>query len=127
MGLLCRAMSCPTSDLLDAAHCVLFYLHNTRELGLHYVASERPIYGMSDSDWDVRHSTSGYVFMLCEAAISWSSERQTSVALSSCEAEIVAGSEAAKEAFHQLGMATEYGVAGDRPIDLLLHGQQIRD
>tara|TARA_B110000037_G_scaffold107636_1_gene124787 strand:- start:233 stop:1786 length:1554 start_codon:yes stop_codon:yes gene_type:complete len=123
VGLLCRAMSCPTPELLASAHRVLIYLHNTRELGLRYSADARPIYGMSDSDWDVRHSTSGYVFMLCEAAISWASKRQTSVALSSCEAEIVAGSEAAKEAIHQSGMAKEYGVAGDQPIDLFMDNE----
>ena len=78
---------------------------------------------MSDSDWDVRHSTSGYIFMLCVAVISWASKRQTSVALSSCEAEIVAGSEAAKEAIHQSGMAKEYGVAGDQPIDLFMDNE----
>ena len=76
---------------------VLIYLHNTRDLGLRYSASERPIYGMSDSDWDVRHSTSGYVFMLCEAAILWASKRQTSVALSSCEAEYACGSNACRD------------------------------
>ena len=78
---------------------------------------------MSDSDWDVRHSTSGYVFMLCEAAISWSSKRQTSVALSSCEAEIVAGSEAAKEAVHQSGLAAEYDAIGSDPIDLFMDNE----
>ena len=48
-------MSCPTPELLASAHRVLIYLHNTRELGLRYSADARPIYGMSDSDWDVRH------------------------------------------------------------------------
>ena len=61
--------------------------------------------------------------MLCEAAISWASKRQTSVALSSCEAKIVAGSEAAKEAIHQSGMAKEYGVAGEQPIDLFMDNE----
>jgi len=123
LGQLCRAMSCPTEDLLVAAHRVLLYLYYSRDLGLRYSASERPIYGMSDSDWDVRHSTSGYVFMLCEAAISWSSKRQTSVALSSCEAEIVAGSEAAKEAVHQSGLAAEYDAIGSDPIDLFMDNE----
>ena len=53
---------------------------------------------MTDSDWAVKHSTSGFVFMLNTAAIYWGSKKQTSVALSFCEAELMAGSEAAKEA-----------------------------
>ena len=48
---------------------------------------------------------------------------QTSVALSSCEAEIVAGSEAAKEAIHESDMAKEYGVAGEQPIDLFMDNE----
>ena len=53
--------------------------------------------GMSDSDWAVRHSTSGWVFLYNSAAISWGCKKQTSIALSSCEAEIIALSEAAKD------------------------------
>jgi hypothetical protein len=123
VGLLCRAMSCPTDELLSSARRVLFYLYHTRHLGLRYEASTRPVYGMSDSDWDVRHSTSGYVFMLSEAAISWSSKRQASVALSSCEAEIVAGSEAAKESVHLSGLASEYDVAGDEPMNVFMDNE----
>ena len=40
-------------------------------------------------------STSGWVFRFCTAGASWGSNNQKSVALSSCEAEIVASSEAA--------------------------------
>ena len=43
-------------------------------------------------------STSGWQFTYSMAIISWGSKKQISVALSSCEAEIMAASEAAKEA-----------------------------
>ena len=98
VGLLCRAMSKPTKDLFDAALRVLGYLNRHKHIGLCYEASNGPIFGMTDSDWAVKHSTSGYVFTLAQAAISWSSKRQPTIALSSCEAEIMAASEAAKEA-----------------------------
>ena len=39
-------------------------------------------------------------FVLNQATVSWASKRQPTVALSSCEAEIMAGSEAAKGAIH---------------------------
>ena len=67
---------------------------------------------MSDSDWAVRHSTTGWCFMYSQALVSWSSKKQPTVALSSCEAEIMALSEASKEAaylrrfFDELGLAT---------------------
>ena len=57
--------------------------------------------GYTDSDWggcpDTGRSTGGFVFLLGGAAVSWSSRRQTSNALSSCEAEYMAACEAAKE------------------------------
>ncbi len=45
-----------------------------------------------------RRSTSGYVFNVGSAAISWSSKRQATVALSSCEAEYMGQTQATKEA-----------------------------
>eukprot|EP00965_Chrysotila_dentata_P096931 3203607-Pleurochrysis_carterae.AAC.1 len=74
------------------------YLSHHRSIGLRFEKSQQPFEGFSDSDWATRHSTSGYVFMYNQAAISWSSEKQPSVTLSSCEAEIIAASEATKEA-----------------------------
>ena len=57
--------------------------------------------GYTDADWandlgDCK-STSGYVFKLAGGAISWSSKKQPSVALSSTEAEYIAGAHTAKE------------------------------
>ena len=75
-------------------------------------ASARPLHGYSDSDWATKHSTSGWVFILNQAAISWGSKKQKSVALSSCEAEIVAASEAGKEAVHLSNLASELGLSG---------------
>ena len=118
VGMLCRAMGKPTPDLLLAAERVLSYLHHHSHLGLRFERSDEPLYGMTDSDWAVKHSTSGYVFVLNQATVSWGSKKQTSVALSSCEAEIVAGSEAAKEAIHLTGLARELGLHDDSPINV---------
>ena len=119
VGLLCRAMAKPNNELFDAAIRVLSYLHRHRHIGLCYESSNKPVYGMTDSDWAVKHSTSGYVFTLSQAAISWSSKRQPTIALSSCEAEIVAASEAAKEAVFLDRLCAELGFKhGDEPIQL---------
>ena len=93
VGYLCRAMGRPTPDLYAAALRVLFCRH----VGLRYEADSREMSGMSDSDWAVKHSTTGYIFNYSTAAISWASKKQATVALSSCEAEVVALSEGAKE------------------------------
>eukprot|EP00965_Chrysotila_dentata_P075475 2492446-Pleurochrysis_carterae.AAC.1 len=101
-------MSCPTPDLLHAAQRVLTYLFHHRHIGLRYeVCPESAVHGHSDSDWATRHSTSGWVFMHGRAAISWSSKKQPTVALSSCEAEIVAASEATKEAVYLRALFAE--------------------
>ena len=58
--------------------------------------------GYSDADWagDVndRKSTSGYLFMMSGAPVSWKSRKQACVALSTAEAEYVALSTATQEA-----------------------------
>ncbi|TPX54571.1 DNA-directed DNA polymerase [Powellomyces hirtus] len=65
----------------------------------------------SDADYarctDTRRSTSGYVFMLNGAAISWKSQRQKSTALSTAEAEYIALAECAKEALWIQGLLSE--------------------
>lgn len=81
------------------------YLKGTIELKLRYKKSEQPAlvgYSLSDADWasdvDKRRSCTGYIFGLSGGAISWSSKRQQTVALSSAEAEYMAMSAAIQEA-----------------------------
>ena len=81
---------------------ILRYLKGTSNFGLQYNFDSPDCAGYSDADWagDVgdRKSTSGYVFLLGGAAISWKSSKQSCVALSTAEAEYVALSAAAQEA-----------------------------
>jgi hypothetical protein len=82
---------------------------------------------MSDADWAVEYSTMGYVFMMHQAAISWSSKKQASVALSTCEAEIMAASESAKEAVHLSGLAEELGESSNDPMELFVDNKSAID
>ena len=127
VGILCRSMSCPTAELLADARRVLHYLHRTRTIGLTYECDQLDLRGFSDSDWGVKHSTTGYVFLFNGAAIAWGSKKQISVALSSCEAELMALSEAAKEACYLSTYAEEVGLSSGRPIDLSGDNQAARD
>lgn len=69
--------------------------------------------GYSDSDWagdaKTRRSTTGYLFILGGAAISWSSRKQQTVALSTMEAEYMAASAAAQEALYLRRLLEEIG------------------
>ena len=57
--------------------------------------------GFCDTDWasqEHHHSISSYVFMIDGGAVSWSSEKQSLVSLSTTEAEYISLMHAAKEA-----------------------------
>ena len=71
-------------------------------MGITYDQNNTGLVGYSDTDWagdiNSRKSTSGYVFMLGGAPITWRSNRQSCVALSTAEAEYIALAGAAQEA-----------------------------
>jgi hypothetical protein len=77
-----------------ATKYVLRYLRGTMEYGLRYLGDEVKLQGYIDSDWASsvvdRKSTLGCFFSLGSMMISWFSRKQTSVALSSTEAEYMA-------------------------------------
>eukprot|EP00965_Chrysotila_dentata_P135259 4472436-Pleurochrysis_carterae.AAC.1 len=127
VGMLCRAMSCPTPELLEAARRVLMYLSHHRSIGLRFERSQTSIQGFSDSDWATKHFTSGYVFVYNQAAISWASKKQPSVALSSCEADIIAASEAAKEAVYLRSLFADLGLAAKEPTALSMDNKSAID
>ena len=85
------------------------------------------MHGFVDADWasDVndRKSTSGFVFMLGGAAISWSSKKQTSVALSSTEAEYIAAAHATKEVVWLRRLLTELSLDLSPPTILHVDNQ----
>jgi len=114
VAMLCRCISRPTPALLGLgeAQSILAYLHHTRDLGLCYTSGHSELETFTDSDWATRRSTSGNTVQWQGCTMEWAFTQQTSVALSSCEAEIMAASEAAKstsyypQLFEELGFAT---------------------
>lgn len=97
-----RKLENPTNSDCSKVKRIFRYLKATREIGLVYrsgVPAELKIFSDSDygGDETTGRSTSGVVCMYAGGAVSWMSQRQTSVALSTTEAEIVAASDAAKE------------------------------
>ncbi|CAM8885291.1 unnamed protein product [Rhodiola kirilowii] len=92
---LSRFMSCPKEAHLTGAKRVLRYIKGSTKLGLFYMRSEVDLFvGYTDSDFagdvDSSKSTSGYVFIMSNAAVAWSSRKQPIVTLSTTEAEYVA-------------------------------------
>lgn len=103
VGNVARFSANPTRLHWTGVKRIFRYLKGTSDMGLYYSSSvEDDLVGYSDSDWagdcDDRRSVSGYMFKLCGAPISWRSKKQTTVALSTAEAEYVALSSATQEA-----------------------------
>ncbi|KJZ70562.1 hypothetical protein HIM_10030 [Hirsutella minnesotensis 3608] len=124
-----RFLAKPTEAHRTAAKRIMRYLKATIDLCLVYEGEIEPLTGFTDSDWagdrDTRRSTSGYVFNLGSGAISWSSKRQSSTALSSCEAEYIGQTQATKEAIWLRRLLTELQVAeeeGHAPAATIIYG-----
>jgi hypothetical protein len=104
VGQLARHMHNPRIVHLRLVKQVLRYLNGTRNLGIRYSFTgqkSNPYDLYSDATWGSesdRVSFQGWVVMRSGGAVSWVSQRQRSIALSSMEAEFMAASEAAKEA-----------------------------
>jgi hypothetical protein len=101
VGIVSRFMENPTTEHMSAVKKILRYVKGTINLGCTYKKGKEGLilHGYSDSDMagdvDDRKSTSGMVFYLGPNPISWNSQKQKVVALSSCEAEYIAASTAA--------------------------------
>eukprot|EP00965_Chrysotila_dentata_P139458 4611036-Pleurochrysis_carterae.AAC.1 len=65
--------------------------------------------------------------MYNQAAISWASKKQPSVALSSCEAEIIAASEATKEAVYLRSLLADLGQPAPEPTAISMDNKSAID
>ena len=102
VGVVSKFNAEPTEAHLTAVKRIFRYLKGTVNLALQYQAKGGELIGYSDSDWannlDDRHSTTGNVFLMSGGAVSWISQKQATVALSTAEAEYVALGSATQEA-----------------------------
>lgn len=101
VSLVSRYSANPTPAHWNAVVRIFRYLRGTVHYELVYKGSLEDLTGYTDSDWagdSTRRSTSGYLFNMGSGAISWSSKRQATVALSTCEAEYIGQTQATKEA-----------------------------
>ena len=102
VGALSQHMAHPSTDHWSGVKRILRYIQGTLNYGLVFTAGDGLLHGYSDADWagdpDNRLSTSGYVFRIGDATVSWSCKKQKTVARSSTEAEYVSLSFATQEA-----------------------------
>ena len=110
---------------------ILRYLKGTSNHRIHYTGTadrDPQLVGYCDADWaqdkdGKRKSTSGYVFIMCGGAVSWQSKKQSTIALSTTEAELMAITSSTKELLwfrHHLG---GIGLNGAQPTTLFIDSQ----
>jgi hypothetical protein len=105
IGLLSRHLQFPGKEHWQALKHLLRYVKGTMELGLRYhrregIARDIDLVGYSDASYLNEFepkATSGWIFLIANAAICWSSKKQNITASSTMEAELVALFDASKE------------------------------
>ena len=116
LGVCARFSADPGEQHWAALKWILRYLVGTRDLCIRFGRKVpdmpfSPLHGNVDGsfgdDVDTRRSTTGYNFISYGGPIVWRSQRQKSVALSTCEAEYMAANEAGKEAIWLRRLYTE--------------------
>ena len=99
------------------------YLIGTKNYGLFYKKYLTVIEGFSDTDWNTLSGDSlftiGYIFTLGSGAICWKSKKQTTMANSTMEVELIALASANEEANWLKDLLYEIPL-WEKPIPLIL-------
>jgi hypothetical protein len=128
VGFISRFMENPTTEHLGAMKRVLRYVAGTLHFGCHYKREKDPqLVGYTDSDLagdiDTRKSTSGILFFLGDNTITWQSQKQKIVALSSCEAEYIAATTGACQGIWLARLLAELKGEEDSAVTLKIDNQ----
>jgi len=120
--------TCYDENSWNHAKTVLRYLQGTIMLGLEYKRTHSILAnGFTDSDYagdkNDRKSHSGFVFFIDKALISWGSQKQSIVTLSSTEAEYVALANGVKEAIWLRNFLVELGYPQKEPTPVQVDNQ----
>ena len=129
VGNVSRYMHNPGKEHWQAVKWILRYIQKTLDVGLIFKKDDmvgQHVVGYCDSnyagDLDKRRSTTGYVFTLAKAPVSWKSTLQSTVALSTTEVEYMAIIEAVKEAIWLQGLVDDLGV-GQKQVTMFCDSQ----
>lgn len=114
VGVLSRYMHSPRESHGVALKQCLRYLQGSSSYGMMFERTSPKVpklIGYSDSSYNVdpddRRSMTGHIFYLGRSPITWTSQKQDTIAFSSCEAEFMAGAEAARQAIWLCDLLSE--------------------
>ena len=128
LGIVSRYLANPGRSHWEAVKRILRYLKQTRDCCLTFVQDEKfELVGYTDADWggckDSYRSTSGFIWTLGGNPVTWQSKRQSSVALSSCDAETMAAVQCCKEALWLLEFLKELRINTTLPVTIYCDNQ----
>ena len=122
-----RFQSDPTYTHWKCLKHLLRYLKGTLHYGVTYTKRSPTLTSFSDSDFAADHScrasTTGHVHVLHNGPVSWTSSRQTVVALSTTEAEYIAAATATRHVKHLKDILHDLGIQQNGPTDLHIDNQ----
>jgi len=120
ISIVSRYIHDPDRDHWEAVKWILWYIKGTIDISLAFkkdVASKQECIWYVDSDYagdlDKCQSTTGYVFTLSQSPVSWGSTLQSTIALSTIEAEYMSMTEAMKEAIWLQELLNDLGIDQD--------------
>jgi hypothetical protein len=121
VGVVSQFMQTPRKPHLDAVRRILRYIKHTLHCGIFYEAKNQlQVHGYTDADWvgnvSDRRSTNGFLFSFGSGAVSWSSKKQPTVALSSTEAEYRGAAIAACEVVWLQKLLSDLGLLVNAPV-----------
>lgn len=131
VNLVSRYCNKPNHGPWSAVKRIFKYLVGTINHGILYESGGRKLEislsGYSDADFagdvDTRRSTTGYAFCINNFLVTWSSQRQKMVTLSTTESEYVAAATASKEIVWLRQLLTDLGHCPRQPTVLFIDNQ----
>ena len=122
VGVLARFNTYPNFRACKALVRLLIYLRSTPKVGIQFRNDDLNLFAYSDADWagdlDTRRSTTGYIVYAAGGPIAWQSKLQSTIAVSTMEAEYNSAFAAIQELIWLKGVLKEIGISIDDPITL---------
>jgi hypothetical protein len=106
---------------------ILRYLKGGLELKLSLGGNDISLVGFCDADWagdtNDRRSTTGYVFLVGRGSISWKCKKQSTIALSTTQAEYMATTQCTKEAIWLRQLLADVGYVQEEATSIMCDNQ----
>ena len=124
MGIVGRFQANPKEAHLQAVRRIFKYLQGTQNYGLWYPRNiDLTLHAYIDVDWagsvNDRKSTSGGAFFMGSRLVSWFNKKQSSIALSTAEAEYVVAASCCTQLLWMMQTLKYFQIACTPPISIL--------